>query len=197
ASEEVERNLFGEFAIELFALLQELDRAVFREKLARRGRAIELLHDLIEGRLADRIDFDFLVAADFRDRLFEDLLRAFIRFGAFASEDLGVDDRSVHARRNAEGSVTHVAGYFAEDRAKEFLFRSKVGLAFRRHLTDQDAARLDFRPEPNDAGLVEVLQGLFADVRNIAIYVFLPELRIAGDVFEFFDVDRSGSVFHD
>ena len=42
--------------------------------------------------------------------------------------------------------------------------------------------------------LVEVLQGLFADVRDVAGDLFLAELRVAGDALELLDVNRGEDV---
>ena len=42
--------------------------------------------------------------------------------------------------------------------------------------------------------LVEVLEGLFADVRDVAGDLFLAELRVAGDALELLDVDRGEHV---
>ena len=42
--------------------------------------------------------------------------------------------------------------------------------------------------------LVEVLEGLFADVRDVAGDLFLAELGVAGDALELLDVDRGEDV---
>ena len=43
-------------------------------------------------------------------------------------------------------------------------------------------------------GVVEVLEGLLADVRDVARDLFLAELRVAGDALELLDVDRGEHV---
>ena len=45
--------------------------------------------------------------------------------------------------------------------------------------------------------LVEVLEGLFADVRDVAGDLFLAELGVAGDALELLDVDRGEDVVLD
>ena len=42
--------------------------------------------------------------------------------------------------------------------------------------------------------VVEVLEGFFADVRDVARDLFLAELRVAGDALELLDVDRGEDV---
>ncbi len=75
--------------------------------------------------------------SDFVARFFSSrsICEASISFGALvfflslAGEDLHVDDRAFDARRASQRSVTHVAGFFAEDRAQQLLFRSELGFA--------------------------------------------------------------------
>ena len=67
-------------------------------------------------------------------------------------------------------------------------------LALRRDLADEDVARLHLGADADDAALVEVLEGLFADVRDVAGDLFLAELRVAGDALELLDVDRGEDV---
>ena len=85
----------------------------------------------------------------------------------------------------------------AEDGAKQLLFRRHRALALRRDLADQDVARLHFRADIDDAGLVEVLQRLFRDVRNVARDLLGPELGVARHDLELLDVDRGEDVVGD
>ena len=100
----------------------------------------------------------------------------------------------LHARRDAERAVADVAGLLAEDRAEQLLFRGELGLALRRDLADEDVARLHLGADADDAALVEVLEGLLADVRDVARDLFLAELGVAGDALELLDVDRGEDV---
>ena len=102
-----------------------------------------------------------------------------------------------HARRHAQRAVAHVAGLLAEDRAQQLLFRGELGLALRRDLADQDVARLDLGADADDARLVEVLERLLADVRDVAGDLFLAQLGVARDALELLDVDRGEDVLLD
>ena len=119
-----------------------------------------------------------------------DVLGALVLLGALAREDAGVDDDALDARRHAQRAVAHVAGLLAEDRAEQLLFGRELGLALRRDLADEDVARLHLGADAHDARLVEVLEGLLADVRDVARDLFLAELGVAGDALELLDVDR-------
>src|SRR5262249_3638149 len=106
--------------------------------------------------------------------------RAFVLVDAAAIEHAHFDDRALRARRNPERGIAYVGSLLAEDGAEQLLFRRDRALALRRHLTDEDVARLHFGADIDDAGFVEVLECLFTDVRDIAGDLFLTELGIAG-----------------
>ena len=123
-----------------------------------------------------------------------DVAGALVLLGALAREDARVDDDAADARRHLERAVADVAGLLAEDGAEELLFGRELGLALRRDLADEDVAGLHLGADADDARLVEVLEGLFADVRDVAGDFFLAELRVAGDALELLDVDRGEDV---
>ena len=68
---------------------------------------------------------------------------------------------------------------------------------FGRDLADQDVAGLHLGPDADDARLVEVLEGLFGDVRNVPSDFFLAQLGVAGLDLELLDVDRGVAVVLD
>ena len=121
--------------------------------------------------------------------------RALVLVDAAPREHPDLDDRAGDARRQAERGVADVGRLLAEDRAQQLLFRRHRRFALRRHLADQDVARLHLGADIDDAGLVEVLQGLLADIRDVARDLFLAELGVAGHHLEFLDVDRGEDVF--
>ena len=57
-------------------------------------------------------------------------------------------------------------------RAEQLLFRRELRLALRRDLADQDVARLHLGADADDAGVVEVVERLVADVRDVARDLF-------------------------
>src|SRR5271166_2369725 len=64
---------------------------------------------------------------------------------AFAGEDLHIHHRALDARRTGKRSVTHVAGFLAEDGAQQLLFWRELGLALGRNFTHHDVAGLHGR----------------------------------------------------
>ena len=119
---------------------------------------------------------------------------ALVLFDAMTVEDPHLDDRTRHARRQAQRRVTYVGSLLTEDGAQQLLFRRHRALALRRDLADQDVARMYFGADVDDAGFVEVLQRLFRDVRNVARDLLRPELGVAGHHLELLDVDRGEDI---
>ncbi len=122
---------------------------------------------------------------------------ALVLLRALAREDAGVDHDAGDARRDLQRAVTHVAGLFAEDRAQQLLLGGELALALGGDLADQDVAGLDLGADAHDARVVEVLEGLFADVRDVLRDLFLAELGVAGDALELLDVNRGVDVVLD
>ena len=136
---------------------------------ARVDRALEDAELVVEV-LLDALDLGFL-----------DLARALVLLDAVAGEDLHVDDGAVHARRHAQRAVLHVGRLLAEDRAQQLLFRRQLRLALRRDLADQDVAGAHFGADVHHAGLVEAVQRLLGDVRDVGGDFLRPELGVARD----------------
>src|SRR6185369_16569464 len=93
---------------------------------------------------------------------------ALVLVDAAAAEYADVHHRAGHARRQLQRRVAYVRGLFAEDRPQQLLFRGHRAFALRRHLAHQDVARIHLGADIDDAGLVQVLQSLFTDVRDVA-----------------------------
>ena len=148
--------------------LLEKDLALVVDELAGGGLTDELLLEAAEEGVAE--DLDLLVALLLEACLLVrlDVLRALVLLRALAGEDAGVDDDAADARRDAQRAVADVAGLLAEDGAEQLLFRRELRLALRRDLADEDVAGLHLGADADDAALVEVLEGLFADVRDVA-----------------------------
>jgi hypothetical protein len=72
----------------------------------------------------------------------------------------------------AQARVADLTRLLAEDGAQEALLGGQLGLALRRDLADEDIAGLDLGTLVDDPVLVEVPQGLLADVRDVARDLF-------------------------
>ena len=121
-------------------------------------------------------------------------LSALVLLGALAREDVGVDHDAADTRRNAQRGVANVAGLFAEDRAQELLFGRSWVSPFGVILPTRMSPGFTSAPMRTMPLVVEVLEGLFADVRDVARDLFLAELGVAGDALELLDVDRGEDV---
>ncbi len=115
-----------------------------------------------------------------------------------AAEPLGVDHDPLDARRDLEAVVLDVLAGPAEDRVEQLLLGGQLALGLRRHLADQDVARLDVGADPDDPVLVEVPQRLLRDVGDVAGELLAPQLGLADLDLELLDVDgRVDVLLHD
>ena len=114
-----------------------------------------------------------------------------------APELADLDDLAALAVRQAQRGVLHLASLLAEDRAQQALLRRQLRLALGRDLADEDVARAHLGADVDDALLVEVLQGLLADVRDVARDLFGPELGVARLQLVLLDVDAGEEVVLD
>ena len=123
--------------------------------------------------------------------------RTLVFLDAVTIEHAHFDHRAGNARRQTQRGIAHVGSLLAEDGAQQLLFRRHRALALRRDLADENVARVHLGADVDDAGLVEVLQSLFRDVRDVARDLLRPELGVAGHHLEFLDVDRGEDVVGD
>ena len=115
---------------------------------------------------------------------------------------------SFHSRRNSRISTTlprspcgrrservlHLARLLAEDRAQQALLRRQLGLALGRDLADEDVAGADLGADVDDPLLVEVLEGLLADVRDVARDLLGAQLGVPRLDLVLLDVDAREQV---
>src|SRR3954453_4424423 len=111
-----------------------------------------------------------------------------------AAELADVDDLAALAVGQAQGAVLHLTGLLTEDRPQEALLGGQLGLALRRDLADEDVTRAHLRADVDDSLFVEVLQGLLADVRDVAGDLLGPELGVARLHLVLLDVDAGEQV---
>ncbi len=96
--------------------------------------------------------------------------------------------------RHLEARVAHLACLLTEDRAQEALLRRQLGLTLGRDLADEDVARADLGADADDAALVEVLEDVLGEVRDVTGDLLGTELGVAGVDLVLLDVDRGEHV---
>ncbi len=106
-----------------------------------------------------------------------------------AAEDLDVDNLALLAVRYAQRRVANFACLLAEDSAQQAFLSRELRLAFRRDFADEDIAWTYVSTNRDNAFFVEVLEGIFGNIRDVARDFFRPELRVTGITFVFFDMD--------
>ena len=106
-----------------------------------------------------------------------------------SAEDLHIDDLALLAVRHAQRGVAHLARLLAEDSAQQTLLSRELRLAFRRDLADEDIAWAHISADGDDALLVEILERILCNVRDVARDFLRAELRIARVALVLLDVD--------
>ena len=114
--------------------------------------------------------------------------------GLLPREDADVDHLAVLAVRHLQRGVAHLTGLLTEDGPQQALFGRLLRLTLRRDLADQDVARLDLGPDPDDAPVVEVGQDLLGEVRDVPGDLLGPQLGVTGVHLVLLDVDRRQHV---
>src|SRR5262249_41456978 len=138
----------------------------------------------------ENADFVSQVLFELEDLRGLDGLVALVLLSALAGEDLDVHDGAFDARRAVERSVANISGLFAEYGTQQLLFRGQRGFVLRRHLADQNVARLYHRADADDPAFVQVAQERFADVGDVARDFFRTEFGVARFDFVFLNVNR-------
>ena len=90
--------------------------------------------------------------------------------------------------RHFKGGVADFPGLLAEDGAQQTLLRGQLGLSLGRYLSDQDIARADLGSDADDSPLVQILEGIVADARNVPGDLLRSQLRITGLCLIFLDM---------
>ena len=126
-----------------------------------------------------------------------DAFGALVLVEPLAREDLDIHHDPLHPRGNGQRGVLHIARLLPEDGAQQLFLWRELGLSFGRHLAHEDVPLPDFRADADDAALVKVAQGVFADVGNVSGDLFLAQLGLAGLDLELFDVDRGKDIVAD
>jgi hypothetical protein len=152
------------------------------------------LLDTVEGVGLHDAQLVVQVQAEALELVVDDLLGALVALDAFAGEHLHVDHGALRALVHAQRGVLHVGSLLAEDGAQQLLFRRQRGLALGRDLAHQHVAGLHFGADVDDAGLVQAVQLLLGQVRDVAGDFLGAQLGVAGHHHQFLDVDRGVAV---
>src|SRR5882762_8561332 len=182
-------DLFDQVAREFDALGQQALVGLFVVQVGLENLAAQQIAQALQALVGEDADFVRKVPFELEDLRGLDGLVALVFFSALAGEDLDVHDGAFDTRRAVERSVAHVAGFFAEDGAEEFLFRRQGGFALGRNFANEDVARLHDRADADDAAFVEVAKERLADVGDVASDFLGAQLRVARFDFILLDVD--------
>jgi len=114
-----------------------------------------------------------------------------------AGERLHVHDDAGFAVGHAQGCVAHLAHLLAEYGAQEPLLGVELGLAFGGHFAHENIPAADFGAHANDAALVQILNGILADIGNFPGNLLGAQLRVAGLALVLLDMDGGKDILAD
>ena len=92
--------------------------------------------------------------------------------------------------RYLKGSITYLSCLLTEDSTQETLLSSKLSLSLRSNLTDKDITGTYLSTDTDDTTLIQILQSVIADTRNVTCDLFRSQLGITGLCLIFFNMDR-------
>ncbi len=96
---------------------------------------------------------------------------------------------------NTQARVLNIPCLFTENSPQKFFLRGQLRFAFWRHFAHKDVAGSYSGSYPHDTALVEILQRLVADIRDVSRDLFFAELCVPYHAFKLFNVDRCEGVF--
>ena len=115
----------------------------------------------------------------------------------FAGKDLDIDNLTALAMRHAQGGILYIAGLLTEDGAQQALFRGQFLFTLGCDLADQDVVRADLGADADNTVLVEVLDRVLADVRDVAGDLLGSQLGVTGFHFILFNMNGREAVLLD
>ena len=92
--------------------------------------------------------------------------------------------------RYFKGSITYLSCLLTKDGTKETLLSSKLCLSLRSNLTNKDITGTYLSTDTDDTTLIQILQSVIADTRNVTCDLFRSQLGITGFCLIFLDMDR-------
>ena len=99
--------------------------------------------------------------------------------------------------RNLQRGIADFSCLFAEDGAQKAFFCGQFCFALRCDLTDKIVAGCDFCTDADDAVLVEILECVLADIRDIAGDLLHAEFGVAGFRLILFNMNGGEDVLAD
>ena len=90
--------------------------------------------------------------------------------------------------RNFQRRISDFTRLLTEDCTEQTLLSGKLGLSLRSYLSYQDISCTHFRTDADDSSLIQVLQRIITNARNVTGDLFRPQLGIAGFCLIFFNV---------
>ena len=98
--------------------------------------------------------------------------------------------------RHFQGSITYFSCFLTKDRTEQSLLSSQLCLSLRGYFTNQDVSGTYLCTDTDDTSLIQILQGVLADTRNVTGDLFRSQLSITGFCLVLFNMNGCVNVIH-
>ena len=194
AAQPLECNLVNNFGRQFFTQLEQ-NSPVFILDIRLDRTADQQVGQSFAYAFFQAAEFIVHITIEATDLVILDHQAALVLVHTLAGKNLGVNDHAFNTRRYAQRRIFNIAGLFTENCPQQFLLRREHGLALRRYLAHQHVTGSNFSTDTNNTGIIQVAQGLIADIRNVTGDLFLAQLGIPGHSLENLDMDRGKGIF--
>ena len=113
-----------------------------------------------------------------------------------AGKYLCIYNDTIFTVRYLQGSITHLTCFLTKDCSQQTLLCRQLSLTLRCNLADQDITGTYFCTDTDDTSLIQILQCIVADARNITGDLFRSQLRVTCFCLIFFHMNRRVNVIH-
>ena len=103
----------------------------------------------------------------------------------------GIYNNTIFSVRNLKGSITNFSCFLTEDRTKKTLFCCQFCLSLRSNFTNEDITGTNLCTDTDDTTLIQILECIIANTRNISCDLFRSKFGITGFCFIFLHMNRS------
>ena len=107
-----------------------------------------------------------------------------------ACKYLGIHNNSVRSMRNLQRCITNLTRLLTENCAKQSLLSSKLCLSLRSNFTYQNITSTNFCTDADDTSLIQILQRIVTDTRNISCDLFRSQFGVTRFYLVLFNMNR-------
>ena len=114
----------------------------------------------------------------------------------FSGKYFGIYNDTVLTMRYLQGSITHFTCLLTKDCAEQTLLCGQLGLSLRSYLTYQNITGTNLCTDTDDTSVIQILQCIITNSRNISGDLFRSKLGITGFCLIFLNMNGCINIIH-